>query len=143
MPRSKSTDHVDRATRSRIMAAVKSRGTRSTERRLMSALSRARISGWIAQARDLPGTPDIAFEKNRVAIFVDGCFWHGCFKCYRRPKSSQAYWDDKLKRNSTRDRKNRAGLRRNGWSVVRFWEHEVSSSLALCVEKIRGEIWQK
>jgi DNA mismatch endonuclease (patch repair protein) len=108
------------------MAAVRSSGNRSTETRLRAALIQAEIKGWREQARDLLGVPDFVFDEERVAIFVDGCFWHGCSHCYRRPHSSSEYWDAKVQGNMARDKRVRAKLRRNGWSVIRVWEHELS-----------------
>lgn len=86
---------------------------------------RAKIRGWRVQARDLLGVPDFVFDKERLAIFVDGCFWHGCPQCYRRPKSSRKYWDAKVQGNMARDKKVRGKLRRAGWSIIRIWEHEL------------------
>jgi DNA mismatch endonuclease (patch repair protein) len=62
----------------------------------------------------------------RVVIFVDGCFWHGCPRCYRRPASNTKYWDSKVSKNRQRDRKVRVTLRRCGWRVLRIWEHELA-----------------
>lgn len=118
-------DSVDQATRSRVMAAVRSTGNRSTERRLRSALARSRIRGWRTQASDLPGKPDFVFDDEYLAIFVDGCFWHGCPRCYRRPHSSRKYWDAKVLRNMCRDKRIEGQLRRSGWSILRIWEHEL------------------
>ena len=70
-------DKYDKATRSRMMAAVRSRGNRSTEVRLAKLLRKHRLSGWRRQY-PIPGTPDFCWPKSRVALFVDGCFWHGC-----------------------------------------------------------------
>jgi DNA mismatch endonuclease (patch repair protein) len=84
------------------------------------------IKGWRMQANDLPGKPDFVFTEKRLAIFVDGCFWHGCPKCYRRPHSHRDYWDAKVLYNISRDRRNRARLRRMGWRVMRIWEHEIA-----------------
>lgn len=67
---------------------------------------------------------DIAFTRAKVAVMVDGCFWHGCPAHYRRPKERQNYWDAKLKRNLARDKRDDESLRRAGWHVVRIWEHE-------------------
>lgn len=116
-------DTVNRKTRSRVMAAVRSSGNRSTEKRLRYALIRARVKGWRTQANDIVGIPDFVFDKEQIAVFVDGCFWHGCPRCYRRPSSSQKYWDNKVKRNMARDKRVAAKLRRDGWSVIRIWEH--------------------
>src|SRR2546421_5953624 len=100
----KPTDHVSPETRSAIMRAVKSTGVRSTERRLRAMLVARGIKGWRMQANELPGKPDFIFPEQRLALFVDGCFWHGCPKCYRRPHSHQDYWDGKVVYNKSRDR---------------------------------------
>jgi DNA mismatch endonuclease (patch repair protein) len=119
-------DSVDKQTRSRVMASVHSKGNRSTEKRLRHALIRAKVKGWRTQATDLAGVPDFVFDKEQVAVFVDGCFWHGCPRCYRRPSSSRKYWDKKVKHNKARDKRVTAKLRRSGWSVIRIWEHSLS-----------------
>lgn len=118
-------DKVDRETRSRTMRAIKSRGNRSTEARLRASLVRSGVRGWKLHDVSLSGTPDFAFHKKRIAVFVDGCFWHGCPMCYRRPHSSQGYWDAKMHRNQARDRRVDARLKDEGWSVIRVWEHSL------------------
>jgi DNA mismatch endonuclease (patch repair protein) len=107
--------------RSRMMASIRSKGNKETELRLRMILVRAGIKGWRVQAEDLPGRPDFAFDAERVAVFVDGCFWHGCPRCYRRPQSAQEYWDEKIAGNRRRDQRHRRKLNRMGWSVVRIW----------------------
>ena len=75
----------------------------------------------------LPGMrsrPDIVFAPSRVAVFVDGCFWHRCPEHGTRPKNNEEWWDEKLTANVTRDRRVDAQLREAGWEVLRFWEHE-------------------
>ena len=119
-------DTVSPEVRSKTMRAVRSRNNKSTERKLRASLSGAGISGWKLNVPDLPGKPDFVFESHRLIVFVDGCFWHGCPDCYRRPSSSQEYWDAKVKRNSERDKKNTAVLESSGWRVLRIWEHELS-----------------
>lgn len=120
------TDKVDNQTRSKVMASVKSSGNRSTEQKLLLALENANITGWRTQAKDLVGVPDFVFDNEKLAVFVDGCFWHGCKKCYRRPHSSTKYWDEKVIGNMARDKRVAAKLRRDGWSVIRVWEHSLS-----------------
>lgn len=88
-------------------------------------LVRASISGWQLLPTGLPGNPDFVFPDASLAIFVDGCFWHGCPKCYHRPLSNRKYWDAKVERNKARDKRLRAKLQRSGWSVLRVWEHEL------------------
>ncbi len=73
----------------------------------------------------LPGTPDFVFPAARLAVFVDGCFWHGCHRCYRRPHSSQTYWDRKVILNKSRDARVNGAMRRAGWRARRIWEHDL------------------
>ena len=118
-------DTVTTETRSRVMRAVASRHNRSTERRLRGSLIGAGITGWKMHITSLPGTPDFVFSAAKLAVFVDGCFWHGCPKCYRRPSSSTEYWDAKVQRNRVRDRDSVASIRDLGWRVLRIWEHDL------------------
>jgi DNA mismatch endonuclease (patch repair protein) len=128
------TDHVDVTTRSSIMRAVKNRRVKSTELSLRARLVAAGLRGWRMYAEDLLGTPDFVFPGARLAIFVDGCFWHGCPSCYRRPRSSQSYWDAKVRTNKLRDHRIDRQLRRAGWSVRRIWEHELRHGSHLTTE---------
>ncbi len=130
------TDHVSKTVRSSIMRAVKSKGGRSTERKLWSAIASQGISGWKTNVEELPGKPDVVFVRQRLAVFVDGCFWHGCPKCYRRPQSNQNYWDRKVARNIQRDKTKRRQLRRLGWRVIQIWEHDFKISAASAMKKI-------
>ena len=122
------TDKVSPQTRSRIMASVRNKNTRSTEWRLRGAMVSRKMVGWKVQYKRLPGMPDFAFPDRRLAIFVDGCFWHGCPRCYRRPHSNTRYWDAKVRRNKLRDQAIRASIRKLGWDVLRIWEHEIADS---------------
>lgn len=110
--------------RSDIMSKVKSKNNRSTEQKMVSLFKREKITGWRRQW-DIIGHPDFVFLNKKVAVFVDGCFWHGCPKCYKTPKSNSQFWDDKILRNIKRDNKNNRLLRKNGWSVFRIKEHEL------------------
>lgn len=120
-------DTVSRARRSEIMSAVRYRGNRSTEWRLRAILIRSAIRGWKLHPKDLPGTPDFIFPRQRLAIFIDGCFWHGCPKCGRLPKSNREFWRTKIATNTVRDKRNRANLKRLGWRVLHLWEHDFGS----------------
>ena len=104
------------------MRAVKNRCVKSTELALRARLVSAGIRGWRMYAAELPGTPDFVFADERLIVFVDGCFWHGCPRCYRRPNSSQTYWDAKVRLNKRRDVRIARQLRRAGWRVIRIWE---------------------
>jgi DNA mismatch endonuclease (patch repair protein) len=112
--------------RSAVMSQIKGRGNQSTEIRLVRLFRIAGIIGWRRHLL-LPGKPDFCFLKAKVAIFVDGCFWHGCPKCYRRPKSNRAFWDAKVKSNIQRDKKSRMNLQKKGFKVIRIFEHQLKN----------------
>ena len=126
-------DSVDQVTRSHIMRAIKSEGSLSTERRFGALLARSGINGWHFHDSLLPGKPDVVFEKQRIAVFLDGCFWHGCPDCYRRPNSRRDYWDKKIEANGTRDKQIRRQLVAQDWTVLRFWEHEIKDDSERCI----------
>ena len=114
------------ATRSRIMSAIRGQGNASTEKRMATILRRHGLSGW-RRHQKLSGSPDFAFLAERLALFVDGCFWHGCPRCYREPKQNTEFWREKIARNVTRDKRVARQLRRQGWGVLRFWEHALKN----------------
>jgi DNA mismatch endonuclease (patch repair protein) len=110
--------------RSRIMSRVRSRGNKSTEERLAKIFRRRKITGWRRHYKII-GTPDFVFPKSKVAIFVDGCFWHGCKLCYKAPKSNTEFWSAKIAYNRRKDRRVSRQLRAKGWHVIRVWEHSL------------------
>ena len=112
--------------RSAIMALVRSSGNTSTEQRLARLLHAQGITGWL-RSSPLPGSPDFVWRRERVALFVDGCFWHNCPIHAHVPHSRVAYWAAKLARNKSRDRLVTRVLRRRGWRVLRVWEHELKA----------------
>lgn len=124
-------DAVDRRTRSRIMAAIHSKNTKP-ELLLRKML---RGSGFTFQPKVL-GKPDFAHLGKRIAVFVDGCFWHKCPKCFKEPKSRQNYWGPKIFRNVERDKATNVLLRREHWKVIRLWEHTLKKE----PEKIQSKI---
>ena len=103
------------------MARIRSRGNKSTELRFVRLLKKHGITGWRRGSR-LPGRPDFVFHKRRVAVFIDGDFWHGNPRSFRLPKSNIAYWAAKIETNRRRDRTNNRKLRKLGWRVRHFWE---------------------
>ncbi|MGD0091247.1 MAG: very short patch repair endonuclease [Planctomycetota bacterium] len=118
-------DMFSKHKRSVVMAAIRSFGNDETEGRLLKILWKHRIVGW-RRHLPLPGRPDFAFPESKVAVFVDGCFWHGCPKHFRLPKSNKPYWKAKVTRNSARDRIVTRELRSRGWTVLRIWQHELA-----------------
>jgi DNA mismatch endonuclease (patch repair protein) len=133
-------DNVAPAVRSRTMAAVRSAGNRSTERILRAHLVQRGLRGWRLNARDLPGCPDFVFDRARLAVFVDGCFWHGCPRCHRAPGSNRDYWTQKVDRNRKRDRKVACALRAAGWTVLRVWEHDLAEAAAAVAKRIAARV---
>lgn len=87
---------------------------------------------------DLRRTADILFTKKRIAVFIDGCYWHGCPEHYTVPKANAAFWRDKLKRNRERDVETTRLLEERGWSVMRFWTHETPQEIAAAIERAAG-----
>jgi DNA mismatch endonuclease (patch repair protein) len=110
--------------RSFNMSRIRSRGNRSTEMAMIALFRQHGITGWLRHF-PLIGRPDFVFKKQRVAVFVDGCFWHGCAKHYRQPKNNNQYWNRKLQMNKKRDQEITATLREKGWDVIRIWEHDI------------------
>lgn len=118
------TDTLTRRKRSEVMAAISSSGNLTTELRLASIMRANGIAGW-RRHQALPGKPDFAFRGERLVVFVDGCFWHGCPWHCRMPKSRQSYWNPKIARNKARDKTVRGLLAAAGWFVHRIWEHSL------------------
>lgn len=122
------------AQRSMLMRQIRGRGNVSTEKRLVRLLGEAKLNGWRRHTAML-GCPDFVFRQERVVIFVDGCFWHGCPKHFQAPKKRADFWRKKIDGNRLRDRRVSRFLRQRGWLVIRIWEHglkgyEASRSLA-------------
>ncbi len=109
------------AKRSAVMALIRSRGNRATELRLIALMREQGITGW-RRGAPLPGKPDFIFRAEKVAVFVDGCFWHGCPRHATKPVMRAAWWAAKLARNAQRDRAVSRALRASGWTVLRIWE---------------------
>ncbi len=124
--------------RSAAMASIRSKNCRSTERALRMALIRAAITGWQLHVK-LPGQPDIYFARQRLAVFVDGCFWHFCPKCGHIPHTRRPFWKAKIDRNRSRDRRIRRLLTGEGIRVIRIWEHQLRSSrtVATVISRLR------
>ena len=82
------------------------------------------------------GTPDISIRKKKIAIFIDGCFWHGCEKCYKEPSNNTEFWKNKIQNNKDRRKKVKKTLKSNHWNALEFWEHEINKNPNLVANKI-------
>lgn len=125
---------------SKVMRANKGKDT-SPEIRLRAALRKAGLLGYRLHWKAVPGRPDIAYTRYKLAIFVNGCFWHRCPTCaLLMPKTNSEFWNAKLKRNVERDKRKIAELEEAGWSVLICWEHEIRNDLDACVQKVSGRL---
>ena len=120
-------DTFSREERSKIMRRVRSAQNASTEGVIVGALRSRHIRGWKLRPQGVPGSPDLFFPKSKLAVFLDGCFWHGCPRCFRAPSSRTEYWRPKIARNHRRDQRVNRLLWRQGYGIVRLWEHEIKS----------------
>lgn len=127
-------DRVGRATRSRMMRGVRTAGT-APERLLARELVRLGMEPRL-NVRGVTGTPDLAFPGARVAVFVHGCFWHGCAEHYAEPRTRVAYWRAKLEANRRRDRRVAADLVLQGWTPMTVWECQVAHDARGCAEAV-------
>lgn len=147
------TDVFDIAKRSQVMSRIRGKGNKSTELTLAAAFRQQGVVGWRRHvllkprvvAEDLPLNrlaqrisvrPDFIFRAQRLAIFVDGCFWHGCPEHSKRPATNVEFWEKKLAGNSQRDQRATRALQAAGWIVVRIWEHELRD-VDIVVHKLR------
>jgi DNA mismatch endonuclease, patch repair protein len=107
------------------MSRVRNRANRSTEMVVAARLTAAGAGGWALNDPIIAGCSDFHFPAAMVAVFVDGCFWHGCPRCRRRtPRNNHAFWQEKIDANRRRDNRVRRALRARGYKVLRVWEHE-------------------
>jgi len=118
-------DIFTKAKRSDVMSRIRSRGNRDTELALVRVFRAQGITGW-RRHQPVFGKPDFVFPKLKLAVFVDGCFWHACPRHCRMPAGNRAFWRAKLARNQARDRLVTRTLRKSGWRVLRIWEHELA-----------------
>jgi DNA mismatch endonuclease (patch repair protein) len=125
------------------MRAIRSRGNRTTEARLRGGMVRSGIRGWTLHSKQIFGVPDFFFRDCKMAVFVDGCFWHGCPRCGHIPKTNAAYWVNKIERNKARDVAVNRVLVSSDFTVVRFWECEIRKSLPACIDRLAAKVESK
>ncbi len=127
-------DKFSKETRSRIMSSIRSKNTQPeiTVRQLLWARGkRYRIHN-----RSVFGNPDISNKKKKVAVFIDGCFWHGCSKCYQQPRTNTEFWKKKVSDSRRRRKLVISRLRKEGWKTMEVWEHEIKSSSGIIADRI-------
>jgi len=114
-------DTLTKKQRSYCMSCIRSSST-GPELKLRKTL---KALGFAYQPKGIHGKPDFASRKHKIAVFIDGCFWHGCPVHYKKPKSNIRYWKGKIRRNVERDAEICRKLEAGGWRVIRVWEHEI------------------
>ncbi|WP_371792064.1 very short patch repair endonuclease [Streptomyces sp. NBC_01471] len=125
------------AARRRNMQAIRSRDTKPEQ--LVRRLVHANGLRYRVAARPLPDlrrTADLVFRPAKVAVFIDGCYWHGCPEHYQAPRTNPGYWSEKVAGNMARDRDTDLRLNQAGWTVLRFWEHEPPEECAGTVSRV-------
>lgn len=117
-------DVFDKSKRSDIMKRVHAKGNKTTELKLITLFNSYGITGW-RRGYPVAGHPDFVFLDRRIAVFVDGCFWHGHDCRNTRPKDNEEYWSEKRKRNIEHDKQINIRFQERGWTVIRVWECEL------------------
>lgn len=124
--------------RSEIMSRVRGAGNAATELRFVHLLRSAGIAGWRRKVK-LFGKPDFVFREQRVCVFLDGCFWHGCSLHWTCPDTNRVFWLRKISANRRRDRLVANRLRRAGWTVMRVWQHELKEPVKV-MKRLRSAL---
>lgn len=135
-------DKFSKKKRSEIMSKIRSSDTKF-ERKFIVALKKLTKKKFQTNVASIRGKPDVVFPKNKICVFLDSDFWHG----WRYPRWKHLlknnFWRKKIENNRKRDKKTTAHLRKNGWAVLRIWEHQLKSSPHFCLEKIMWALKQK
>jgi DNA mismatch endonuclease (patch repair protein) len=134
-------DVFNKAKRSEVMSRIRGKGNKNTELALLRLMRASGITGW-RRHQPVFGNPDFVFPSERVAVFVDGCFWHGCPRHRQYPATNGAFWRKKLDANTKRDLLVARTLKNKGWTVVRIWECQLKKSPARCVARIKKAVNQ-
>ena len=132
-------DVFTKAKRSQVMSRIRGHGNKDTELALMKHFRRHRITGW-RRRQPVFGKPDFVFRQQRLALFVDGCFWHACPKHSKLPANNRPFWKKKMAANQARDRRVNRTLRQGGWRVVRIWEHDLVKRGEACIRRIQAAL---
>ncbi len=129
IPKSKTT--------SRVMSSIRAKNTKP-EILLRKALWKNGLSGYRLHWKKVPGKPDIAYPKKKIAIFVNGCFWHRCPHCEpSSPKTHKKFWEDKFAKNIERDYRKNQELKNAGWTVITVWECRIKENMPLTISTVR------
>ncbi|MBI5412049.1 very short patch repair endonuclease [Candidatus Peregrinibacteria bacterium] len=131
-------DTMTKQERSRCMSQVKGKNTK-LEIIFRRFIWKKGLSGYRLHAK-LPGRPDLFFGPKRVAVFIDGCFWHKCPVCFKSPKTNKKFWNAKMRQNIERDLNSDIKLKEMGIEPIRFWGHEIKENIGSCYKKLRKTV---
>ncbi len=127
-------DKFSKEIRSHIMSSIRSKNTKpelKIRKMLWPLGKRYRVHD-----KSVFGTPDISNKSRKVAVFIDGCFWHGCKRCYTEPKTNSKFWRDKILHNKERRKKVIRVLKKENWTIIQFWEHQIERDPLTVLMKI-------
>ncbi|MFH0991456.1 MAG: very short patch repair endonuclease [bacterium] len=133
------SDVFTKKKRSEVMSHIRAYGNKETELALAKLLRVNGVTGWRRHEK-LLGKPDFVFRESRLAVFVDGCFWHCCPKHSNMPLNNRLFWRKKLNANKKRDVFVNKELRKQGWRVVRIWEHDLVKNSQGCIRRINDAL---
>ena len=135
----RSDDLLPAKKRSELMAKIRSRDTKF-EREFILSLRKATRKRFRTNVASIKGKPDIVFQKDKVCVFLDSNFWHGWYYPRWKHLLKNNFWREKIQNNRRRDRKTTAYLRKNGWIVLRFWEHDIKQNSTKVVSNIMQKL---
>ena len=127
-------DNLSKENRSKVMSSIKGKHTKPEL--ILRKIIWAYGARYRIHDKTVFGTPDISNKRKKIAVFIDGCFWHGCRTCYKEPTTNILYWGDKIKRNKERRRIVRNYLSSKSWTVIELWEHEIRDDPTKLIGKI-------
>lgn len=129
-------DVLTKEQRSYCMSRIRGSNTQA-EVRFRRYLWKKGIKGYRIRSRVL-GKPDLYFSKQKIAVFIDGCFWHKCPRCYKKPKSNVKFWNKKIEQNRKRDLMVNGMLKKKRIKAIRFWEHQLKDNMDKCFKKLQS-----
>jgi len=128
------SDNLTKEQRSHCMSRIRSKWTKQ-EKTLHNYLKGNKIKH--KMHLNLLGSPDVLLTKTNTIIFLNGCFWHRCPTCFKKPKSNSSYWTKKIMKNVSRDKKIRRSLKKEGYKIRIIWEHDINNNLKKIIEKLK------
>lgn len=127
-------DNLTKEQRSYCMSKIKSKWTKQ-EIKVHNFLKGNKIKHQMHPK--IIGCPDILLTKDKITIYLHGCFWHKCPRCFKKPKTRMTYWTQKINNNVRRDRRNEKYLKREGYKLLKLWEHDINKNIHMCITKIK------